>query len=111
MALVSGLAGIAAWIAGAVGAGTSVAAVQTAKKIAVIAAALVAFGSLVATLGSAIDSGINSLASSVPGGVLSEGVALLPSVTGECLAAIVTAHAAAWVYSIGKNVLNFKVQV
>lgn len=102
------MAAIAAWIAQAVGSLLAFGAGEVAKRLAVTAAIVAALGAAVLALTAAINGALSSIIVAAPGGAVAQGLQLLPSNTGQCLSALLIAHAAAWVYRQHFVVLTLK---
>ena len=103
------VAAILAWIGASFFGKAVIEGAKLAKKIAVIAAIIVAFFAAITVLATAIEQALNTLSAAVPGGWVAAGVALLPGSVPYCISAILAAHAAVWVFRTFYAVAQFKV--
>lgn len=69
------------------------------KKAAIAIAVIAVWIALLTAFTLSINALIDGLYVSMPVGILQAGMSMLPSNTGECVAAIASAHLAAWVYT------------
>lgn len=78
------------------------------KRFAVIAAGIASFTAVLLTFKVAIETIISGLISFAPTGVVLFGLGLLPSNTGNCIAAIAAGYTAAQVYVYWRNIIAFR---
>jgi MFS superfamily sulfate permease-like transporter len=78
------------------------------KRIAIVAAAILAFTGILLTFKLAIEAAFSIIGSVIPTGVLAFGLGLLPDNTVNCMTAIATAHLASLIFSYWRNIIAFR---
>lgn len=78
------------------------------KQIAIVAAAIIAFGAILATFKLAVDAAIGGLLSITPTGFFLFGLQLLPSNTNDCITAMALCYTASHVYVYWRNIIAFR---
>jgi len=91
------LASLIAWIAAIFG-----------KKIAVALAASSIWVIVAGVLILALNAIVTPLIQSMPGGLFSAGINMLPSNSTQCVGAILATHAACFVFELENKFINFK---
>lgn len=91
------LASVFAWIASAFGKKVAVAVVATGVWVAASAALLLSMNTI-----------INSLIQSMPGGLIASSISMLPSNTTQCITAVLSTHGVCFLFEVQNKFLNFK---
>lgn len=78
------------------------------KRIAIIAVVLTMITAVVTAFTLAMSGILQGLQNIYPTGGVALGLALLPSNTDTCIAAVVTTHITAWAYSWNTRILQYK---
>lgn len=79
------------------------------RKTAQIIIALTLSGTVTAALVYTIGTAISSIVVSAPTGFVASGIGLLPYNTAACIAAVITANLARWLYDWQLRVINYSV--
>ena len=78
------------------------------KKIAVAIAASAAWVLVAGVLIVALNAIVTPLIQSMPGGLFSAGINMLPSNSTQCVGAILATHAACFIFELENKFINFK---
>lgn len=91
--------GLAAWLTSILG-----------RKVATALAVLAVWAAVTLTFATALTSILNSISVAMPGGMVAAGLSMLPSNSTACLGAIISGHAAAWIYTQKVKLLSIKLK-
>ena len=104
------LAPVIAWFASFFTTTLGTIAAFVTKKVALITAAVAATVAAVTALTATLNGLLSSVAQSAPGGWIAAGIGLLPGNLNISISAIITAHAASWLYIQKTRIIQYQLR-